>query len=141
MLIENIVNINITEYYHEGKRTYSERVAKTLQKKGFKRTLISTRLTEDECESDIRLDVPRFLDTREIANIISESLTESEEDFNMNYIKKMHIVLSRNYMNPILLVDGYKMSHIHQYPEGTTLVYSNLTARELFIIWKIQNKK
>lgn len=30
---------------------------------------------------------------------------------------------------PILLVDGYKVGHVFQYPEDTTLVYSNLTAR------------
>lgn len=30
---------------------------------------------------------------------------------------------------PILLKDGYKVGHIKQYPEGTTLVYSNLTPR------------
>lgn len=32
-------------------------------------------------------------------------------------------------MLPVLLVDGYKVGHVRQYPEGTTLVYSNLTAR------------
>ena len=31
---------------------------------------------------------------------------------------------------PTLLVDGYKVGHIRQYPKGTTLVYSNLTARK-----------
>ncbi len=31
---------------------------------------------------------------------------------------------------PILLKDGYKVGHIFQYPEGTTLVYSNLTPRK-----------
>lgn len=30
---------------------------------------------------------------------------------------------------PILLKDGYKVGHIRQYPEGTTLVYSNFTPR------------
>lgn len=31
--------------------------------------------------------------------------------------------------NPLLLTDGYKVSHREQYPEGTELVYSNFTAR------------
>lgn len=31
--------------------------------------------------------------------------------------------------NPILAIDGYKAGHIYQYPEGTELVYSNLTPR------------
>ena len=32
-------------------------------------------------------------------------------------------------MNPMLLCDAYKLGHMEQYPEGTTLVYSNFTAR------------
>lgn len=32
-------------------------------------------------------------------------------------------------MNSILLTDGYKLSHHQQYPEGTTLVFSNFTPR------------
>lgn len=32
-------------------------------------------------------------------------------------------------MNPLLLTDGYKVGHHLQYPEGTTLVYSNFTPR------------
>lgn len=32
-------------------------------------------------------------------------------------------------MNPLLLTDFYKIGHPFQYPKGTTLVYSNLTAR------------
>jgi len=32
-------------------------------------------------------------------------------------------------LNPMLKSDFYKQSHIHQYPKGTTLVCSNLTAR------------
>lgn len=32
-------------------------------------------------------------------------------------------------MNPLLLTDGYKTGHHQQYPEGTTLVYSNFTPR------------
>ena len=31
---------------------------------------------------------------------------------------------------PVLLKDGYKVGHKFQYPEGTTLVYSNLTPRK-----------
>lgn len=31
---------------------------------------------------------------------------------------------------PLLLNDGYKVGHKFQYPEGTTCVYSNLTARK-----------
>ncbi|MHA4809210.1 nicotinate phosphoribosyltransferase [Flavitalea flava] len=31
--------------------------------------------------------------------------------------------------SPLLLKDGYKVGHKFQYPEGTTLVYSNLTPR------------
>ena len=31
---------------------------------------------------------------------------------------------------PILLKDGYKVGHKFQYPENTTLVYSNLTPRK-----------
>lgn len=33
-------------------------------------------------------------------------------------------------ISPILLKDGYKVGHKFQYPEGTTLVYSNLTPRK-----------
>src|SRR6185437_6773510 len=33
-------------------------------------------------------------------------------------------------MSPILLKDGYKVGHKFQYPEGTTLVYSNMTPRK-----------
>ncbi len=33
-------------------------------------------------------------------------------------------------MNPLLLTDGYKVDHRRQYPEGTTLVYSNWTPRK-----------
>ena len=33
-------------------------------------------------------------------------------------------------MNPLLLTDFYKIGHPFQYPEKTTLVYSNLTARK-----------
>ncbi|MET0393035.1 MAG: nicotinamide phosphoribosyltransferase domain-containing protein [Chitinophagaceae bacterium] len=32
--------------------------------------------------------------------------------------------------SPLLLKDGYKVGHKFQYPEGTTLVYSNLTPRK-----------
>jgi len=32
-------------------------------------------------------------------------------------------------MNPLLMIDGYKADHRRQYPDGTTLVYSNLTPR------------
>ncbi len=32
-------------------------------------------------------------------------------------------------MNPILAIDGYKVSHRVQYPQGTTKVYSNFTPR------------
>lgn len=33
-------------------------------------------------------------------------------------------------ISPILLKDGYKVGHKFQYPEGTSLVYSNLTPRK-----------
>ncbi|RZJ71264.1 nicotinate phosphoribosyltransferase [Flavobacterium sp.] len=33
-------------------------------------------------------------------------------------------------MNPLLLTDGYKLDHRRQYPNGTTLVYSNWTPRK-----------
>lgn len=33
-------------------------------------------------------------------------------------------------MNPILYIDGYKLDHRRQYPEGTTRIYSNWTPRE-----------
>ena len=33
-------------------------------------------------------------------------------------------------MNPLLLTDGYKLDHRRQYPEKTTLVYSNWTPRK-----------
>ncbi len=33
-------------------------------------------------------------------------------------------------LSPVLLKDGYKVGHKFQYPEGTTLVYSNLTPRK-----------
>ncbi|MFC5046582.1 nicotinate phosphoribosyltransferase [Aquimarina hainanensis] len=33
-------------------------------------------------------------------------------------------------MNPLLLTDGYKLGHKDQYPEKTTLVYSNWTPRK-----------
>lgn len=32
-------------------------------------------------------------------------------------------------MNPLLLTDGYKLDHRRQYPQGTTMVYSNWTPR------------
>lgn len=32
-------------------------------------------------------------------------------------------------MNPVLAIDGYKVSHRMQYPQGTTQVYSNFTPR------------
>ncbi len=32
-------------------------------------------------------------------------------------------------MNPFLATDGYKADHHRQYPEGTTMVYSNFTPR------------
>lgn len=32
-------------------------------------------------------------------------------------------------MNPLFLIDFYKVGHVSQYPEGTTRVYSNWTAR------------
>lgn len=32
--------------------------------------------------------------------------------------------------NPLLLTDFYKIEHYRQYPQGTTMVYSNLTARK-----------
>jgi nicotinamide phosphoribosyltransferase len=35
-----------------------------------------------------------------------------------------------NKLNPALLVDGYKVGHVFQYPEDTTFVYSNLTPRK-----------
>ena len=34
-----------------------------------------------------------------------------------------------NKINPLLLTDGYKTGHHQQYPNGTTLVYSNFTPR------------
>lgn len=34
-----------------------------------------------------------------------------------------------NNVHPLLLCDGYKISHHRQYPDGTTLVYSNFTPR------------
>lgn len=33
-------------------------------------------------------------------------------------------------MNSLLYTDGYKVDHRRQYPEGTTLVYSNWTPRK-----------
>lgn len=33
-------------------------------------------------------------------------------------------------INPLLLTDGYKLDHRRQYPNGTTLVYSNWTPRK-----------
>lgn len=33
-------------------------------------------------------------------------------------------------MNPLLLTDGYKVDHRRQYPDGTSLVYSNWTPRK-----------
>jgi nicotinamide phosphoribosyltransferase len=32
-------------------------------------------------------------------------------------------------MNPIMMIDGYKLDHRRQYPEGTEVVYSNFTPR------------
>lgn len=32
-------------------------------------------------------------------------------------------------VNPATLIDGYKVGHIHQYPKGTEIIFSNLTAR------------
>ena len=37
-------------------------------------------------------------------------------------------------MNPLLLTDGYKVDHRRQYPDGTTLVYSNWTPRKSRIL-------
>jgi nicotinamide phosphoribosyltransferase len=34
-----------------------------------------------------------------------------------------------NLQSPMFMCDAYKLSHIHQYPEGTELVYSNWTPR------------
>lgn len=31
--------------------------------------------------------------------------------------------------NPSILIDGYKVGHIHQYPKNTEIIFSNLTAR------------
>jgi nicotinamide phosphoribosyltransferase len=36
-------------------------------------------------------------------------------------------------MNPLLTTDFYKIGHVNQYPEGTELVYSNLTPRKSLI--------
>ena len=33
-------------------------------------------------------------------------------------------------INPLFLIDGYKADHRRQYPEGTTVVYSNWTPRK-----------
>ena len=33
------------------------------------------------------------------------------------------------FTNPLLLTDFYKVGHIFQYPDGTELVYSNMTPR------------
>ena len=33
-------------------------------------------------------------------------------------------------MNPLLYTDGYKVDHRRQYPDNTTLVYSNWTPRK-----------
>ncbi len=44
---------------------------------------------------------------------------------------KQHLIKKNNtHMNPLLLTDGYKLDHRRQYPEGTTLVYSNWTPRK-----------
>ena len=32
-------------------------------------------------------------------------------------------------INPSTLIDGYKVGHIHQYPDNTQVIFSNLTAR------------
>mgnify|MGYP001329844534 CR=1 FL=1 len=32
-------------------------------------------------------------------------------------------------INPLHLIDSYKLNHVHMYPEGTDYVYSNFTAR------------
>ena len=32
-------------------------------------------------------------------------------------------------INPLMLIDFYKADHRRQYPEGTSEVYSNFTAR------------
>ena len=47
------------------------------------------------------------------------------------YILYLRIINAKYYkMNPLLLTDGYKLGHKEQYPEGTTLVYSNWTPRK-----------
>jgi nicotinamide phosphoribosyltransferase len=33
-------------------------------------------------------------------------------------------------MNPLLYTDYYKTEHHRMYPEGTTMIYSNLTPRK-----------
>jgi len=40
-------------------------------------------------------------------------------------------------INPMLAIDAYKLSHITMYPEGTTKVYCNLTARNFEHLAKI----
>jgi len=37
----------------------------------------------------------------------------------------------RQFQNPLLMTDGYKTSHHKMYPDGTTLVYSNFTPRNV----------
>lgn len=33
-------------------------------------------------------------------------------------------------MNPALQIDGYKVDHRRQYPDGTQIIFSNMTARK-----------
>ncbi|CAM6577306.1 hypothetical protein CIFRCK366B_20475 [Citrobacter freundii] len=45
-------------------------------------------------------------------------------------------------MNPILAIDGYKVSHRVQYPQGTRRVYSNFTPRSIAFSprrWRMAN--
>src|SRR3989337_989230 len=48
-------------------------------------------------------------------------------------------------MNAMLLVDFYKTNHHNMYPKGTTMIYSNLTARksripgvDKVVVWGVQ---
>lgn len=38
--------------------------------------------------------------------------------------------MDKSFLNPLLMMDGYKVDHRRQYPDGTQYVYSNMTPRK-----------
>jgi len=62
--------------------------------------------------------------------------TGSTKNYNPIHFNSTSVTLKKRIkiyhmkVSPLLLKDGYKVGHKFQYPQGTTLVYSNLTPRK-----------